>query len=167
MSESTWALFEAGPEAILTAAREARSGVNWSGLAQACSREVNSCPSRDLALGWAEATIACRALEAAKVSDEWTRTGIEESSFGVRGAMLLRFGLSHERLLFYQAEVNVWLGKGLAPFVDPAEWRQALATGAPHNRMAIFAQVRLRLLRPLWDRGLLDGAFRPWFGPSP
>jgi hypothetical protein len=156
-------LLAAGPAAVLDAVRKYGSSLNLSVLAQACGREARSHEQFNAALEWTEAAIAAYSAEAAAADGEFTRNGLEVVAFGLRAAMILRFGLVADRIAQYLADIERWLLAGARVLDSPAQLNVEAQPRGPRTPHALLVRERFLVAAELWKQGLLRGKLDEWF----
>ena len=160
------ALIDAGPEAVVRALGDDEGALNVDVLAQTCARRARaSSVSREDALGWAKAAIACYRKTAEGRAPGYDRQGSEVPLFGLRGLMILRWGAEAGSTVLDPELLLQWIRKALDRHTSPAAFRDALGhtDGSDEHEHAVCLKERLQVGLPLFQEGLFPRALLPWF----
>lgn len=161
-------LLDAGPTEVLTAASrepppegnfQSRTALtrNFHVLAQSCAMNAYRTEDQDLALRWTDAAVACYELAGRLLPEGVLRQSLEVPSYGLRTAMILKFGARIEPASAWLQSILEWLRDGMRPFASASAFAHALDPEHEGGRMhAIILLERIRVAAALWREGLFD-----------
>lgn len=141
--------------------------LNIDVLAQVCARKARAASdSRNDALAWALAAIACYRKTAESRTRGYDRQGSEVPLFGLRALMILRWGAEPNHAVLDADDILQWIHEEMDVFISPTALREALdraGSGDFDHERAVCLKERLQLVLPLFEAGLFPGSLLPWF----
>jgi len=157
-------LMAAGAAAVMDAVRTDHAQLHLAPLGQACSRAARGAATFGEALAWTDATVAVYEAEAAALSDPMLRNGRDIIAYGLRAALVLRFGVGCESLRTHLEAVEGWVREAVVRVPMPSRLMNYSADDPWEQREPlIIAQERLQAVFPLWQQRLLPPDLDEWF----